>query len=128
MVGGYEKHQARVAAVNLLGKDLARRAKRSCELCTESGVSLSIYEVEPVPTEPDPEHCLMLCETCREQLEQPKKLNPHHWHCLSTAIWSELPVIQVTAVRILRMLDKEDWANDLLEQVYLSPEAEAWLT
>ena len=127
MAKGYDQHQERLAALNLLGKDLSRRAKSHCELCSAGGVSLRIFEVAPIPAEPDVDHCLMLCETCIAQLAPRGRLNAPHWHCLETAAWSETPVIQVMAVRILRQLPDERWAADLLEGLYLFPEAKLWL-
>ena len=47
MAKGYDGNQARIEALSLLGKDLARRAKSKCELSGESGVPLKTYEVEP---------------------------------------------------------------------------------
>ena len=40
MAKGYEIHQARAAALQALGKDLARRAKSKCELTGAAGVPL----------------------------------------------------------------------------------------
>ncbi len=132
MAKGRDKHQARVGALSLLGKDLARRARSHCELCGASGVSLTILEVPPVPEEPDPERAIMVCDTCREQVENPKRMDPNHWHCLNTSVWSEVPAVQVMAVTLLRRLTSdtgsgEAWADELAETLYLSPEVEAWL-
>ena len=127
MAKGLLKHQERKNALSLLGKDLARRARSKCELCEASGVPLTIYEVEPIPDEPDVEHCLMTCNTCREQLEHPKRIQPDHWRCLTKSIWSEVPVVQVLSLRFLRQLaEAHQWAADTLEIAYLTPEVEAW--
>jgi protein PhnA len=40
MAKGHETHQSRVAALQALGKDLARRAKSKCELTGVGGVPL----------------------------------------------------------------------------------------
>ena len=127
MAKGLQKHQERQSALSLLGKDLARRARSKCELCEASGVPLTIYEVDPIPSEPDFEHCVMACDTCREQLANPKRVQPDHWRCLTKAIWSEVPAVQVLALRYLRQLeDQHQWAADTLEIAYLSPEVEEW--
>ncbi len=127
MAKGLLKHQERQDALSLLGKDLARRAKSKCEICEASGVPLFIYEVAPVPSEPDYDHCLMLCETCKTQLENPKRVDPNHWRCLTKSIWSQLPVVQVVSLRQLRKLSaKQDWAIEALEHAYLEPEIEQW--
>lgn len=127
MAKGLLKHQERQAALSLLGKNLARRAKSKCEICEASGVPLSIYEVAPVPSEPDYDYCLMLCETCKTQLENPKRVEPNHWRCLTKSIWSQLPAAQVVSLRQLRKLsEKQDWAIEALEHAYIEPEIEQW--
>lgn len=127
MAKGLDQHRARLDALSLLGKDLTRRAGSKCELCDASGVKLQIHEVAPVPAEPDIEHCIFICGTCKEQIDTPKRREPDHWRCLNTSVWSEVPAVQVQAVRMLRALDQHDWAKDLLEMLYLNPEIEEWL-
>lgn len=123
MTKGYDKYHTRLNELSRLGKDLTRRAKSCCELCDASGVKLSIYEVPPVPIEPELDQCLLLCQTCYDQLNQPKSIQPDHWRCLSKAMWSTLPTAQVIAIRMLHFLaDKTDWAAELLEQAYLDDE------
>ncbi len=127
MAKGLLKHQERQDALSLLGKDLARRAKSKCEICAASAVPLAIFEVAPVPSEPDYDHCLMLCETCRTQLENPKRQDPNHWRCLTKSIWSQIPAVQVVSLRELRKLaQKQDWAAEALENAYLTPDIEHW--
>ena len=41
MAKGYELHQARMMALQGMGKDLTRRAKSKCELTGAAGVSLA---------------------------------------------------------------------------------------
>lgn len=124
---GYETHQARVAALQALGKDLARRAKSKCELTGAAGVPLRPYEVPPVAEEPDLERTLLLCEACHEVLEQPKRLAGRSWQGLAEVVWSEMPAVQVVAWRMLQCLAmREDWAREVMEEVFLDPEVEAW--
>ncbi|MCX4028673.1 phnA protein [Endozoicomonas sp. SM1973] len=123
MAKGYDNYHARLSDLNLLGKDLTRRAKSCCELCEASGVKLTIYEVPPVPVEPELDQCLLLCQTCYEQLNRPKSIQADHWRCLTKTMWSTLPAAQVIAIRMLKFLAVQaDWAAELLEQVYLEPE------
>ena len=131
MAKGLLKHQERLDALNLLGKNLARRASSKCELCEASGVSLKIYEVAPVPAEPDMDHCLMTCETCREQLahfeKKPKHMTADHWRCLGKTVWSPEPAAQVMSVRILRQMSEQyPWAAEIMEHVFLEPDVEEW--
>ena len=122
-----EKHRERLNALSLLGRDLTRRAGSKCELCEAAGVKLQPYEVEPVPAEPELDHCLFICETCSHQLDNPKQIDANHWRCLGKSMWSEVPAVQVTSILMLRRLAPLEWAEELLEQAYLSDEVEQWL-
>lgn len=127
MAKGYELHQARMMALQGIGKDLARRAKSKCELTGASGVPLRPYEVPPVGETPDIERTLLLSEECHRMLEHPERLAGRGWQCLVEAVWSEMPAVQVVAWRMLRELAKrEDWASAALEEVFLDPEVEEW--
>jgi len=128
MSKGAEKHQIRVSELNSFGKDLARRSKSHCELCDAHGVKLFIHEVPPIPKQPDLAHCIFICETCQSQINQPKRLDINHWHCLHTSIWSEVPAVQIMAVLIAQTIaDQADFAAELLDQVYLDDDQQAWL-
>lgn len=109
-------------------KDLVRRSRSRCECCNRSGAKLDIFEIEPLPEEPSPDHALFLCESCIKQIQHPKKMNPHDWRCLHETLWSELPALQVLTIRLLRRLANrnETWACELLEQHILDPDIEEW--
>lgn len=127
MAKGYELHQVRMMALQSMGKDLTRRAKSKCELTGAAGVSLRPYEVPPVAEDPDIERTLLISDTCREMLEHPERLAGRAWQCLAETIWSEMPAVQVVAWRMLHVLAKrEDWAREILDEVFLDPEVEAW--
>ncbi len=120
MAKSLKQHQEHQQGLSLLGKDLARRSGRKCELCHQSGVSLSAMEVihhKP----PKLEACVFICDTCRDELKPLPKLNEHHWHCLNHSVWSETPIVQALAVLLLQSLNN-DWSNDLMEQVYMDEE------
>ncbi len=120
MAKGYDTNQQRKEALSLLGKDLARRAKSKCELTGESGVSLTTYEVPPVPSEPDFERCVMLSSTVIEALENPKKIVASEWRILGEQIWSDIVPVQIIAVRMLSYIAKsEHWAQEMLDNAYL---------
>ena len=124
---GYEQHQARVNALQALGKDLARRAKSKCELTGAAGVPLRPYEIPPVADEPDLGRTLLLSEACHEVLEHPQKLAGRGWQILAEVVWSESAAVQVVAWRMLNHLAKnEDWAREVIEEVFLDPEVEEW--
>ena len=128
MAKGFQENQERVARLAGLGKDLARRARSKCELCEAAGVSLKIYEVPPVPAEPDFDRCLMLCGDCHSAAENPRRFEPgERWRCLAQTIWSEVPAAQVMALRLLRrQAATQPWAREALEEAYVDPEIEAW--
>lgn len=127
MAKGREDYEARTAARNAFGKDLARRAKSKCELCERGGEKLSVYEVPPVPRDPDFHRCLLLCSSCIEQAEDLRRFEPgEHWRFLANQAWSDLPMVQVLSVRLLRrQADGQDWAREALEGLYLDEETEA---
>lgn len=128
MAKGYQKNKDRMAQVALMGKSLVRRANKKCEFCEAQGESMSVMEVEPAPATPTTDHAVMVCTACRTILEQDNP-DPNLSRFLETAIWSETPAVQVTAVRLCgKLADKGvDWARDLMDTVYLSPEVEEWL-
>lgn len=124
---GYETHQQRLASLQGIGKDLARRAKSKCELTGAAGVRLLPYEVPPVANEPDLDRTLLISEACHEVLEHPKKLAGRGWQCLAEVVWSDFPAVQVVAWRMLHELAKrEDWAREALDEVFLDDEVETW--
>lgn len=126
---GYETHQQRVMALQAIGKDLARRAKSKCELTGVGGVPLRPYEVPPVAAEPDIDRTLLVSEACLNMLENPRHLAGRGWQCLAEVVWSESPAVQVVAWRMLNELAKrEDWAREVLDDVFLDEEVETWAT
>lgn len=127
MAKGYELHQTRMMVLQGMGKDLARRAKSKCEITGTSGVPLWPYEVPPVPETPDFDRTLLISEQCHEMLDHPDRLAGREWQGLTSAVWSEIPAVQVVAWRMLGELAKrEDWAREALQEVFLDPEIEAW--
>jgi protein PhnA len=128
MAKGKEKHWERLDKIAFLGKDLVRRAKSKCELCEGREGRLTTYEVLPLLETPSLERLLLLCANCLNDIEK-NRFDQNRWHFLENVAWSELPAVQVTAIRICRNLNSQgvDWAKNLLETVYLAPEVEEWL-
>lgn len=123
MAKGYDKNQERKSELSSFGKNLVRRSGSSCELCSSSGVTLGIYELTPVPSTPDYDRCIFICEDCREQLNNPKNIKADHWRCLNNTLWSETAVIQALSIRMLKKIaERHSWAEELLDQVYPDPE------
>jgi len=83
-----------------------------CELCG-SEENLSEYEVSPTSK------TIVVCSTCKDQIENPDKMDVNHWHCLNDSMWSEKPEVQIMAYRLLKRIASEGWPQDLLDQLYL---------
>ncbi len=105
-------------------KALQTRSESKCELCS-STENLSVYEVPPVANA-NPDECVLICQICTEQIEQPETMEAHHWRCLNDSMWSPIPAVQVMAWRLLHRLSSESWSQDLLEMIYLDEETLAW--
>jgi len=113
-----------------LDPTLLERAQNSCELCAATD-ALSAYDVSPedgigdgAPTDAT----AVLCSTCIEQIDGQPASDPqsNHWQCLSTSMWSQVPVVQVLAWRMLKRLSGESWAQDLLDMMYLDESLVEW--
>ena len=105
-------------------KALQARSESKCELCGATE-GLGGYEVPP-RTSGSVDECVLLCATCREQIEEPEKVDVHHWRCLNDSMWSQVPAVQVMAWRMLKRLSAEGWAQNLLDTLYLDEETQAW--
>ncbi|MEJ1402658.1 MAG: PhnA domain-containing protein, partial [Candidatus Sedimenticola sp. (ex Thyasira tokunagai)] len=87
--------------------------------------SLGVYEVPP-DSENDADKCVLICESCREQIEQPERVDANHWRCLNDSMWSQVPAVQVMAWRMLTRLSAEGWPQELLDMLYLDDEMLTW--
>jgi protein PhnA len=103
---------------------LRTRSESKCELCG-AGDGLAVYDVPP-HDDGGADHCVLICATCSDQIENPDKTDAHHWRCLMESAWSQTPAVQVMAWRMLNRLSDEDWARDLLDTLYLDDETLAW--
>lgn len=113
MAKGLEKHQARLDAIQLEGKDLARRAKRKCELC-EGADDLRPYDTD-VEVEPSLGTLLLLCQRCRGFADGEGQ-DPRTLRFLEGAVWNQTPVVASLAHRLIKGVDT-DWARDTLEML-----------
>lgn len=128
MAKGLQKHQERQEALGRLGRGLARRARSRCELCEASGVRLDPLEVPPLGEEPELERTIMCCQRCAQGVEG-GSADAGQWRFLEGVVWSEVPAVQVCAVRMLRRFSGEgaSWAQDVLDGLYLEAEIQAWV-
>ncbi len=105
-------------------KILNDRSGSQCELCGATD-GLGVYEVPPPPNS-GAEDSILICETCRDQIETPENVDVNHWRCLNDSMWSETTAVQVVAWRMLTRLREEGWPQDLLDMLYLEDEALTW--
>jgi protein PhnA len=87
----------------------------NCQLC-DSPNDLGDYEVAHMD-----DATIVVCNTCRSQIEDPDTMDVHHWRCLNDSMWSTEAPVQVMAWRLLSRLSKkgETWAQDALDMLYL---------
>jgi protein PhnA len=104
--------------------DLQKRSDYHCELCGSEEANTAY----PIPASPDnkAEHCIWICPTCAQQMENIDTADANHWRCLNESIWSEEPAVKVVSWRMLHKLKHLDWVNDLLDIAYLDDETMAW--
>ncbi len=105
-------------------EELIIRSGGVCELCSATS-NLEIFELENSPTS-GTEASLWICETCKEQIENPVTVNGNHWRCLNDSMWSPVAAVQVMAWRMLNRLKGEDWPQGLLDMMYLEEEVLQW--
>ena len=103
---------------------LLERSHSKCELCASES-SLTVYPIPPASNE-NADHCIVVCKTCREQIEQLESMDVNHWRCLNDSMWTPVPAVQVMAWRLLKRLSNEDWAQSLLDMLYLDEETQQW--
>lgn len=105
-------------------KELQSRSESKCELCSATE-NLTVYEIPP-ESNGNPEQSVLICKTCKEQIENPDKVDPNHWRCLNDSMWSQVPAVQVMSWRMLSRMSSEGWPQDLLDMLYLDDELLTW--
>lgn len=103
---------------------LRERSESRCELCGATE-GLHGYEVPPESGEAI-DTCVLVCITCRDQIDNPDRVDVNHWRCLNESMWSQLPAGQVMAWRMLTRLSVEGWPQDLLDMLSLDENALVW--
>jgi protein PhnA len=107
-----------------IDKALLTRSGSKCELCGATE-NLGAYDVPP-DSDGSAEQSVLVCGTCREQIEDPAKVDVNHWRCLNDSMWSQVPAVQVMAWRMLTRLSAEGWPQELLDMLYLDDETRTW--
>ncbi len=108
---------------NNIKQTLLTRSDQQCELCRATE-NLSVFAVEP--SNGTAEQAVLICQTCKSQIETPSTMDPNHWRCLNDSMWHPELAVQVLSYRLLHALRSEGWPQDLLELMYLEDEAKAW--
>ena len=105
-------------------QELFARSDSKCELC---GVTedLGVFEVPP-HSNGSADECILVCERCREQIDNPEKIDVNHWRCLNDSMWTQVPAVQMMAWRMLTRLSSEAWSQDLLDMLYLDEDTLNW--
>jgi protein PhnA len=108
-------------------RQLKKRGNQVCELCSHKE-NLTVFKVPPVTDDVSEKNSILVCENCKNQLEDKTELNVNHWRCLNDSMWSEFPAVQVTAWRMLNRLkySGQDWASDLIDMMYLDEDSLKW--
>ncbi len=105
-------------------QELHARSESKCELCGATD-NLSVYEIPP-NSDGSADQSVLLCDTCRGQIENPETVDVNHWRCLNDSMWSQIPAVQVMAWRMLTRLSAEGWPQELLDMLYLDDETLTW--
>lgn len=124
MAKGFNKNKERLDKLNSFGRYLAKRAGSKCELCEDKGVKLSIFELPPISDEPDIDSCIFICDKCLDSVGRYRKVSQNSLNFLNGSIWSEVPAVQSLSLFLLRELQDEMWARDILDNAYLSEDVE----
>lgn len=103
---------------------LHTRSESKCELCGATD-DLAVFAVPPAGEE-SVDHAVLLCGTCRSQIDNPDQVDSNHWRCLNDSMWSQVPAVQVLSWRMLNRLRGEGWPQDLLDMMYLDDETLSW--
>lgn len=107
-----------------LEQRLKSRSESKCELCS-SIKELKVLEVPPT-SDGSADQSILVCENCKEQIDNPETMDPNHWRCLNESMWSQIPAVQVVIWRMLNRLSSEGWPIDLLDMLYLEDETLSW--
>jgi len=98
-----------------IDQSILDRSGNICELCG-SNQDLEAYTVEPKTEQ------ILVCGTCKEQIEDNNKIDVTHWHCLNDSMWSEVDAVKVVAFRMLTIMKNQD----MLDMMYLEDDILEW--
>ncbi|QCK17131.1 PhnA domain-containing protein [Mangrovivirga cuniculi] len=104
--------------------ELLERSGNKCELCEGSNPEHTF--LVPPDNEENIDKAIILCDTCFKHINDPASGKINHWRSLGNTMWSPTPAVQVVAWRTLNKLKSENWAQDLLNIIYLDEPTMAW--
>jgi len=107
-----------------ISDNLLTRSHHACELCSEKE-NLAEYLIPPKPSEED-DNKIVACSNCLDQINGTQDIVIDHWRCLNESIWSEVSAVKVMSYRILKKIETESWAQDLLSSIYLEEQDIEW--
>ena len=101
------------------------RSNNTCEICETQAQVFSCYTVSPRKGI-EPNECVLLCEICEKNIQNPDNVDANYWRCMSTAVWSDVPAVKVLCMHILNKTDT-DWSRDLSDNIWLDEDEQNWL-
>lgn len=102
-----------------------QRSGGKCELSGETG-NLNFYEVQPTSGN-EAERLILISDKALAQIEKKEEPDSNYWQkFLTTAMWSEIPGVQVVCWRMLQRFRNETWAAEALDMLYLDGETLEW--
>lgn len=124
-----QRHAAAKAELAALGKDLSRRSRSRCELCSTAGGLMPVALTGATPTLLD---TVLLCDRCARVLDKGPGRDeadaPDALRFLEEVVWAELFPIQVAAVTMLHRVAQADiarWPSETLETVFVDDDVQA---
>ena len=116
MASGKDKHADYLNELNLLGKDLARRAKSRCELSGEPGPLVN-HDLKPEDKNPTLDTVVLVSQEVSSWL-QDGRFEASNARFLETAVWSSEPAVRLACKILLAKID-ETWAQEARENLEL---------
>jgi len=106
-------------------QQLQQRSGNQCEL-SGATTNLVAYEVPPAINR-GADGFILIDQKCFNQIEKKEEPDMAYWEgILPTAMWSEVPAVQVVSWRMLNRFRNESWAADALDMMYIDDELTEW--
>lgn len=115
MAKGAQENRDHLAAVQLFGKTISKRAGFRCEWC-EGDEELRLWEYQP-DREPEEDNLALLCRSCRDLIGA-KNPDPRRLRSLRNALWSPVPAVS-EGVAIVLSRCKEPWAREAIDESFI---------